>query len=98
MPQQLRFRRTAEHVLNTREREWEKFKRHAGISVSAKLVDQKECKRDPTEGLTYEESAVKMAAWMVVEELEDYRRKTERSVSNRNGGSHMMLDNKTEQK
>ena len=35
---------------------------------------------------------------MVVEELEDCRREMRRSVSNRNGGSHMMLDNKTEQK
>lgn len=54
---------------------------------------------NPTKGLTYEELGRKNGSkMMVVEELEDCRREMRRSVSNRNGGSHMMLDNKTEQK
>ena len=53
---------------------------------------------DPTKGLTFEESAVIMAGELVVEELEDCWTEDGRSVSNRNGGSHMMLDNKNEQK
>ena len=72
----------------------------AAVSVSAKRQNPEgKAKGIRPKGLTYEELGRKNGSkMMVVEELEDCRREMRRSVSNRNGGSHMMLDNKTEQK
>ena len=72
----------------------------AAVSVSAKLQNPEgKAKGIRPKGLTYEELGRKNGSkMMVVEELEDCRREMRRSVSNRNGGSHMMLDNKSEQK
>ena len=74
-------------------------KRPERYSVSAKPQPERKQEGNPTKGLTYEESGRNNGnKRTVVEELEDCRRGMERSVSSRNGGNHMMLDNKNEQK
>lgn len=100
MSQRLSFKCRAGLVSKAWKREWEKFYwQTREAQDSAKRVDRKECEGEPTKGLTYEElgrnNGSRARSW------KNWRitgRKMARSVSNRNGGSHMMLDNKTEQK
>ena len=72
----------------------------AVVSVSAKRQNPEgSTKGIRPRGLTHEELRRNNGKEeMVVEELSGCRRGVRRSVSNRNGGNHMMLDNKNEQK
>ena len=69
-------------------------------SASAKRAGQRAKRQESDQRASHMRSLAVITATkrMVVEELEIIGWNACGSVSNRNGGSHMMLDNKTEQR